>query len=68
MNLPPTWDKMGFVAKAGYLCAVGAARTYEEACAMLAKHRRKRATPRQTARANKEASAHIAEMERRGLW
>jgi hypothetical protein len=45
MNLPPSWNRMGFTAKAGYLCASHQARNYEAACAMLRKPRRKHVKP-----------------------
>lgn len=45
MNLPPTWNKMGFTDKAAYLCSSKQARNYPEACAMLSHRRRKSVRP-----------------------
>lgn len=39
MNLPPTWNRMSFTAKAGYLAATCQARDYSHACSILAKMR-----------------------------
>jgi len=35
MNLPPSWNKMGWTAKAGYLVGAHLAKDYSAACAML---------------------------------
>lgn len=38
-NLPRGWSGMGFTVRAGWLLAAHHARSYEEACSMLAKKR-----------------------------
>ena len=35
LNLPPSWHRMSWRNKAGYLKASNHARTFEEACSML---------------------------------
>lgn len=40
MNLPHFWRGMSFTAKAAWLLSAHHARSYEEACSMLAKMRR----------------------------
>lgn len=35
VGVPPSWYRMGFTARAGYLCSVRAVRDYGEACAVL---------------------------------
>lgn len=39
-NVPPSWNSMGFVEKAGYLCSTHQAKDYSAACAMLARRRK----------------------------
>lgn len=42
LRLPSFWHGMGFTAKAGYLCQIGAARDFSHACSVLASLRKKR--------------------------
>ena len=35
LNLPPSWNRMGFTARAGYLCSTHQARDYSDACSKL---------------------------------
>lgn len=57
-GLPPSWSRMGFSAKCGYLCGANIFRRYEDAAAWLrSRPRRKKVT----------AQEAYAEMERRGL-
>lgn len=42
-NVPPSWHRMGFSQKAGYLCASHQARDYSHACQILRARGRKKA-------------------------
>lgn len=53
-DLPQWWSHGSFTAKAGWLAASGRAKSFTEACSMLAKMRsRKKPTPVQAAVAEK---------------
>lgn len=45
MNLPPSWSRMGWSERAGYLCASHQARDYSHACSILAKLPRRKKKP-----------------------
>lgn len=40
MNVPPSWNRMGFCAKAAYLVYTHQAKDYSDACSMLARARK----------------------------
>lgn len=44
-RLAPTWHRMGWTAKAGWLCATGQARDYSDACSILWSFRKRRVPP-----------------------
>ena len=46
MNLPPSWGRMGFSAKAAYLCDTHQVRSYRDACSMLGSRSKKRENAR----------------------
>jgi len=55
MNLPKSWHRMGWSAKASYLCQTHQAKDYSDACAKLRAMRSpaKKPTPLQAAVASK---------------
>lgn len=60
LNLPASWDRMGWTNKAGYLCSTHQARDYPDACSILAGMRRpKPCTPVQQV---------VASLEQRKLF
>jgi len=62
-NLPPSWFRMSFTAKAAYLCATKHARDYSHACSMLAQRKKRPAI--ETRRVSVET--YQATLEKRGL-